>query len=227
LFDESDPDRMAGADMGGESIATGSSGRETQYSLTQGGGGSLGIEQGMRVSGLDVVQEEEESSWQESVGVDIGDVTVTKKRAVEDVNAVQPSTRSGSKPPPAAVVGKPGLKTHKTGAAPGKPDTDAAFLKALASTKRGKKAEDQFDRQFNQLKISKPGLDKEEEEWAVLEDFGDDRNVRGNFMVVVEMEVFRKEGGRPGGEVSVDWGQRPNFKKFKKVGSSSVELLGC
>src|SRR5262245_28534307 len=73
LFDESDPDRIAEADMGGESLATGSSGRETQQSLTQGGGGILGREQGMRVSGLDVVQEEEEDPSQECLGVGVGE----------------------------------------------------------------------------------------------------------------------------------------------------------
>ena len=37
-------------------------------------------------------------------------------------------------------------------------DTDAAFLQALASTKRGKRREDDFDREFNNLRISKPEI---------------------------------------------------------------------
>lgn len=117
--------------------------------------------------------------------------------------------------------------TKPTGAEPGKPDKDAAFLKAVASTKRGKKHEDAFDREFNNLRISKPDLDKEDElkrkqrEYAILNDFGGEEDMRGNFMVVVEMEVpERREGGfrRGGGEgVRNDWIGRPDFKKFKKV----------
>jgi hypothetical protein len=115
-------------------------------------------------------------------------------------------------------------KSASAGAAPGKPDKDEAFLKAVASTKRGKKHEDEFDREFNNLRISKPDLQREEaaREWAVLDDFGDDGGVRGNFMVVVEMEVFRKDRAREnvvraGGE-RMDWEGRPDFKKFKKAG---------
>ena len=69
--------------------------------------------------------------------------------------------------------------------------------------------------------VKKELKEKVREDWSVLDDFGDDINLRGNFMVVVEMEVFRKEdsarnvmrtaGGR------ADWEGRPDFKKFKKV----------
>ena len=112
-----------------------------------------------------------------------------------------------------------------TGTVPDMLDQDKAFLKAVASTKRGKKREDEFDREFNNLRISKPDLQREEveREWAVLDDFGDDRDLKGNFMVVVEMDLFRKDyqrGGivRAGGE-RMDWEGRPDFKKFKKVSS--------
>ena len=135
--------------------------------------------------------------------------------------------RAGSRAPPSRVFSNASNK----GAAPGKPDQDDAFLKAVASTKRGKKHEDEFDREFNNLRISKPDLQREETEkaWAVLDDFGDDSGVRGNFMVVVEMEIFKKEetsrdavrthGGR------LDWEGRPNHKKFKKVGRISFCTL--
>ncbi|KAI0084127.1 hypothetical protein BDY19DRAFT_973975 [Irpex rosettiformis] len=126
-------------------------------------------------------------------------------------------------------------KERKTGSAPNKPDRDEAFLKAVASTKRGKRHEDDFDREFNDLRISKPDLERErvQEDWSVLNDFGDDSGLRGNFMVVVEMDVFRKDdsardvmrtaGGR------ADWEGRANFKKFKKkvIGErqNPVELI--
>ncbi|KAM5532461.1 hypothetical protein V8D89_013877 [Ganoderma adspersum] len=102
------------------------------------------------------------------------------------------------------------------------PDKDDAFLKAVASTKRGKKSEDTFDREFNNLRISKPDLERarEDEEWKVLEEFGDDGDVRGNFMVVVECPVFREAGTNMDhmrrGEGRVEWVGRPDFKKFKK-----------
>ena len=146
-----------------------------------------------------------------------------KKMAVENVNAVEKATavevgRAPSKPPSTV---KP-LKQTKTGAPAGRPDTDAAFLKAIASTKRGKKTEDAFDREFNNLKISKPDLEHEEQEkeWDVLADFGDDTGIRGNFMVVMEMEIFRKDDesrARSSQAVNTDWEGKPNFKKFKKV----------
>ena len=148
-----------------------------------------------------------------------------KNRAIENVNAVErsevpvkpPSTRAASKPSSSAIS----AKKDKQGAAPGKPDTDAAFLKAIASTKQGKRAEDDFDREFNNLKISKPELEKQqepEEEWAVLADFGDDTGLRGNFMVVVELEVYKKDKDKDSqNPVTNHTSGRPNFKKFKKV----------
>lgn len=161
----------------------------------------------------------------DDVDVDLGEShdgpSGAKKRAIANVNAVEKlaskttkpdSIRAGSKPPTS--------KSTKPGAAPGKPDKDAAFLKAIASTKRGKKTEDAFDREFNNLKISKPDLvhEEPEKEWAILEDFGDETNVRGNFMVVVEMDV-PDNVSRPRRALTEvpEWQGKPNFKKFKKV----------
>ena len=154
---------------------------------------------------------------------------VSKKRAVEGFNSVDRVHHGTSKPPSMAgartttVKGKENDK-QGTGALPGKPDTDPTFLKAIASTKRGKKTEDAFDREFNKLKISKPELDQQqdpEEEWGVLAEFGDDSGLRGNFMVVIEMDVYRQDGA--GNDVLAQkavndsWDGKPNFKKFKKV----------
>ncbi|KAI0357044.1 hypothetical protein OH77DRAFT_1476410 [Trametes cingulata] len=128
--------------------------------------------------------------------------------------------------------------TQSAEAAAGEPDKDAAFLKAVASTKRGKKkTEDTFDREFNNLRISKPDLEREKESegWAVLEEFGDDGDLRGNFMVVLEMPVFRESENGLGrehlrrGEGRLEWQGRPDFKKFKKKTSGHrrepVELV--
>jgi hypothetical protein len=254
LFDASHPDRLQDTqnDMnyGGDTADSRSllqSGTQTQSSATSGGG--MDVE----VVRLGVVAEEEEEStttWTQDRGTKrkartgdeegatgSGEATsapgpAMKRQAVEDVNAVQPRNQNGaisvaarSKLPSAPVKRPP----SKSGAATGKPDTDAAFLKAVASTKKGKKTEDEFDREFNKLKISKPDVqhDEQEKEWAVLDDFEGDRGIRGNFMVVLEMDVHSKENG-PGrtrdNVARLEWQDRPNFKKFKKVGGSSVYL---
>lgn len=150
-----------------------------------------------------------------------------------DATTKKPASKSAQKPMSKAATKSQLAKsqaaksqdhTNKgTGAAPGQPDTDEAFLRAVASTKRGKKLEDEFDREFNNLKISKPDLEMEaeREEWALLEQFGDDSNMRGNFMVIIEMDVYKKEQTpldpmRVTG-TRMDWEGRPNFKKFKHV----------
>jgi len=95
-------------------------------------------------------------------------------------------------------------------------------MKAIASIRKGKRNEDTFDREINDLRISKPDLqqDDREKEWSVLEDFGDERNIRGNFMLVVEMEVFKKDADQAvarRGTGRANWEGKPDFKKFHKV----------
>lgn len=144
-----------------------------------------------------------------------------KRRAIENVNAIEPSRGPADgdaiRSKPSSVVAT--KSASKSGAATGKPDTDVAFLKAVASTKKGKKAEDSFDREFNKLKISKPDVqrDDQEKEWAVLDDFEEERNIRGNFMVVLEMDIYSKEQEYGNTTMRLEWQERPNFKKFKKV----------
>jgi hypothetical protein len=160
---------------------------------------------------------------------------------IEDEVPAPPNAqpRATSKPPSSRPGGagasnakdsssKTGSKAKASGAVAGKPDEDSAFLKAVASTKRGKKKEDDFDREFNKLKISKPDLapveDEPEKEWAVLAEFGDDSGLRGNFMTIMEMEVFKERDSNgmrveraSGAGLKPEWQGRPNFKKFKKV----------
>ena len=154
--------------------------------------------------------------------------TQTQAKPTKPVSKVFDS-RTVAEPEQAEKPEKIKKPASKAGAAPGKPDKDEAFLKAVASTKRGKKHEDRFDREFNNLKISKPDLRKEEVEkqWDVLEEFGDDGDVRGNFMVVVEMEIPDKQsrGTRRYGEGRMEWEGRPDFKKFKKVCDLSYYLF--
>ncbi|KAK7048502.1 putative proline-rich protein [Favolaschia claudopus] len=162
-----------------------------------------------------------------------------KKRAVEG-NAVVPAAPAKPLPPAAQpsktkVLGPSKANVPKTGnkegsgAAAGKPDTDDAFLKAIASTKRGKKNEDDFDRDFNKLKISKSDLRGEETdhrpEWELLESFGDETNLRGNFMVIQDLDVFKvgneQQPRRRSAAANPRWEGKPDFKKFKKTASTA------
>lgn len=115
---------------------------------------------------------------------------------------------------------QPTAKSKKaTGSGKHVVDKDEAFLTAVASKKRGKKTEDDFDREFNKLRITKPDLQREEQPWTDMGDF-DLPNIRGNFMVIVDMEVY-KHSDRYREAVTNDTRDSvnmnvPNFKKFKK-----------
>lgn len=250
LFDATHPDRHSVQDSQSmnysgdvlDSQSSPQSGTQTQSGATP--GGAINVERAR----LDAVAEEgNEITWTHDRGIkrksraddhegqaDAAELDepgegasaqgTTKKRAVEDVNAVQISSRNGATPVSRSILASTTAKrsASKSGAAPGKPDTDAAFLKAVASTKRGKKTEDAFDREFNKLKISKPDVhhEEQEKEWAVLDDFEQDRGIRGNFMVILEMDVYSGENGRGhmrGNAARLEWQDKPNFKKFKKV----------
>lgn len=157
-----------------------------------------------------------------------------KKRAVEGANAIEPlqglreennaepsNSKSDPNPPSSDV------KTKAKGAEPGKPDVDISFLKAVATLKRGKRTEDDFDREFNQLRISRPKMAVERSKenqapwaWEGLDNdnFERDIGIRGNFMQIVEIDVWRDQqpAQRYRGD-RIDWEGRQNFKKFKKV----------
>ncbi|KAL1701737.1 hypothetical protein EV121DRAFT_293968 [Schizophyllum commune] len=238
LFEASDPSKVTDAPY----FASGT--RETQSQTQPGSSGASQETQVRTRRVLNAVREEEEEGTQtqatepgvlagakrkasavesaaiEEDGSPAAPPSQVKKRAVE-ANAIR---RSPSVSVASNHAQVPGRSPKKPGAPAGRPDTDAAFLKALASTKRGKRAEDEFDREFNNLRISKPDLDarleEEEVEWKVLQDFGDDGDLRGNFMTVVEIDVYADRAPfLPVQQRSADprWAGRPNFKKFKKV----------
>ena len=189
---------------------------------------------------------------------DNGERTRLPKRRAVGVNAVaqqsvtatqssatQQNSGAAEAPAPALATGSnPVAKPPKSSA--NKLDTDENFLKAVNSTKRGKKQEDDFDREFNQLRITNPkakkknGKDHEpitedpvgtattavddpavSRPWEAIDDFGD-VGLRGNFMVVVEMDVERGTArsmltARNQDDSKVEWVGKPNFKKFKKM----------
>jgi hypothetical protein len=101
---------------------------------------------------------------------------------------------------------------------------DEAFLQAISKAK-GKKAIDQFDKEFNQLRLAKPGTkagtnvvkanvwDATHPDYGIVSEFDDD--MTGNFITIVKRDLFRKDLGQKRVEVLDDG--KPNFKKFKKV----------
>ncbi|TCD62281.1 hypothetical protein EIP91_007100 [Steccherinum ochraceum] len=254
LFDQSDPDKVAQSGMEEyksmfsqnrsftQSEAVGASGFKPPSRLNavaeeeEESGTSMPIESESQAS-RSGTRKQKRKAVDEDVEMDDEENPRHKRRtegpeepmAVEKPAEKAAATESVEKPKSKAL-GKTKVTVGKAeksqGASGGKVDKDDAFLKAVASTKRGKKKEDEFDREFNNLRISKPDLKRDEaaHEWAVVEQFGDDENIRGNFMVVVEMEVFRKEPRKDQsvyrrGEGRMDWEGKPDFKKFKKKGA--------
>ncbi|KAH9984922.1 hypothetical protein BJV77DRAFT_1086941 [Russula vinacea] len=182
-------------------------------------------------------------------------VAMMAKRRALDANSAPPPTGASAPVPapqpgstqtqgqgkgPAATGTKPTTKglLSKPSSSNNKLDTDENFLKAVNSTKRGKKHEDNFDREFNQLRITKPrnvntagpstalaaatkGIPEAVvAPWDAIDDFGD-VGIRGNFMIVVEMDIQRGGSAKPAPPARTndaahpEWMGRPNFKKFK------------
>ncbi|KAM6499381.1 proline-rich protein [Amanita muscaria] len=173
-----------------------------------------------------VLEEEEETQVAETHVPDSRRGVKRKAEATADtetVSMMRSDSTKASKKTKLPVIPEPIEPASDTGASKRPPkskasdvrqlDTDSTFLKAIASTKKGKKKEDDLDRDFNNLKIARPEIDHREEEWNILDDFGDDTGIRGNFMVIVEMEV-KERRAKP--DVAPNWQGKPNFKKFKK-----------
>lgn len=146
----------------------------------------------------------------------------SSSNSVEEEHAARPLKRR-------AIEGVPGNVVQESqtqgGTELGEPDRDKRFLTALASMKKGKKNENSFDREFNNLRISKPDIEREvkEQEWDLLDGLDDEHNVRGNFMLVVELDVHKKGGSAGKGTLRtgrIDWEGKPDFKKFRKVSFS-------
>ncbi|KAI0276241.1 hypothetical protein BGY98DRAFT_987158 [Russula aff. rugulosa BPL654] len=97
-----------------------------------------------------------------------------------------------------------------------------------------KKNEDNFDREFNQLRITKPRnvnvdtIRGRRRSWDTIDDFGD-IGIRGNFMVVVEMDIQRGASAKYAPPARDDdlahpeWIGKPNFKKFKTKSTAPIE----
>ena len=118
---------------------------------------------------------------------------------------------------------------------PGNVSKDETFLKAANKVKRGSNKIDEFDMEFNALKISKPTKanpvnaptianrvrQTDEDLYRLLEDM--DTSTTGNFIVIERMALYRKDKDADGtGAPDPAWAGKKNFKKFKKVNPAVV-----
>lgn len=161
------------------------------------------------------------------------------------INSQKPPSKSTMGPPPPrtakvaeSVIDQPSKQTSKASQVStqqsrkkkggtedvitGETTKDDAFLQAITKASRTKKAVDELDKEFNNLKIPKANQKKQPEipvwreehpDYNLVADF--DNDLRGNFMKIIRKDLFRKDGGRKDSPVTNDG--RPNFKKFKKV----------
>ena len=252
MFEDSDPDRLINSQTQGPEMRTLSSIVELAYEER-----TEAVHTALRDTGLkkrkrtsddaDAANEDEEArprTRADSRTPSLGPPP-SKRRAPQIQHAkslttvpevsesqVTPSSSRGAQPQNSPAKSTEKKKKNAAMAAQAQPDRDENFLKALASTRKGKKKEDQYDRDFNELRVAKPtqahlkaGVIVEEdlEAWNAIEK---DMELRGNFMVVMqeieprvprEPEVEMSRAGRP------EWVRRPDFKKFKRV---SVEARG-
>jgi len=223
LFEESDPDRLAPS-LPSESLDFMQESHPQPPSMLV--GGSLGQE------GHPFDAEADEASQCHVVAGSRGTKRQASPEDAEDGLSQNFTEHGGSARPlkrravaraPSSIVDAHSQPSQTHGGANfGEPDTDKHFLTALASMKKGKKNEDSFDREFNNLRISKPDIEREvkEQEWDLLDGLDDEHGVRGNFMLVVELDVYKK-GGSVGMETPrtgrIDWEGKPDFKKFRRV----------
>jgi hypothetical protein len=231
LFDASDPGKMTVDPHGLPDVAMSDSVGVTQggESATQSDSRPLHSQTAAPPRTLDVVAEEEEESGHSQPRPTAPALPRPRRKTPlpQEAQEAQVDATQGSganrKPPSKRAKSKPAQSPQI--------DTDPAFLTALASRKGKKKtAEDAFDREFNNLRISRPDIHREEDEqaWEILGDFDTEaRSMRGNFMVVMDLEVFRRNSGHghtSGATRTYDG--LPNFKKFKKVRVGDV-YCGC
>ena len=115
-------------------------------------------------------------------------------------------------------------------------DTDSKFLQAMSTSKRNKKGMDQFDRDFNLLRIVKPVrggegrqnkiiADVDDPEYRAWEQMGPsdfDINAAGNFvqvdfvpLVYQRSEEEERERNQRLECLRREWQGRPNFKRFR------------
>lgn len=142
----------------------------------------------------------------------------SKKRALQRAVSKNLDAVEEDEEPAPSETTKPKKSSKVTNKGPTQVDKDERFLVALASMKKNKKKEEQTDRDFNSLKISKPVAEDPDIDMMAWEMLPKDMDLRGNFMVCVEnVEVRQNTQSSIRKEGNPAWVGRPDFKKFRKV----------
>lgn len=139
----------------------------------------------------------------------------------------QPQTGPSATTGTAATVRQPFQVHHVEPTRPEDVTKDTEFLQAATKARKGAKELDEFDLEFNALKIAKPktaqapkiygaGLFDPSRIYNSVLDL--DSDVTGNFIKIERVNLFRKDKDQQQeAPPNYDWAGRPNFKKFKKV----------
>jgi hypothetical protein len=163
-------------------------------------------------------------------------------REIEEEEEQEEEEEGMNEPPPGDNLTSQQTQFHQVErvppTAPGDVSKDEQFLLATIKAKRGAKKIDEFDLEFNALKLSKPAKtaatsnmvnanksrQTEEELYRLLEDM--DTSTTGNFIVIERMDLFRKDKEarqQANPFMNPEWAGKKNFKKFKKVGPASED----
>ncbi len=158
-----------------------------------------------------------------------------RSAATEALSAIQPSLASARAsgniaiPPTALAASSPAASARQPTQVTrdGTVDRDEVFLQIVGKVRKGAKEIDEFDKDFNALKITKskknaptPGISRTGpmpiDYDALVADF--DTDTTGNFIRIEKRDLIRKDQKDAGHQApNPDWAGRPNFKKFKKV----------
>ncbi|KAJ9093616.1 hypothetical protein QFC19_008284 [Naganishia cerealis] len=124
-----------------------------------------------------------------------------------------------------AAHGRPLHAPHIEPTRPEGVTKDTEFLQTITKARKGAKEPDEFDLEFNALKIARPkksappkvygaGLFDASTIYNSVLDL--DTDVTGNFIKIERVNLFRKDKELDPAPKQ-DWAGRPNFKKFRKV----------
>lgn len=159
--------------------------------------------------------------------------TGTQQAAMRDSRASSTDGDGSARDPP---LRNQVLREKAASSADTAGDTDSKFLQAMSTSKRNKKGMDQFDRDFNLLRIVKPVrggegrqnkiiADVEDPEYRAWEQMGPsdfDINAAGNFvqvdfvpLVYQRSEEEERERNQRLECLHREWQGRPNFKRFR------------
>ncbi|KAK0548438.1 hypothetical protein OC846_003740 [Tilletia horrida] len=172
-------------------------------------------------------QGQEENDYHEGDGAEAAQAEPTDSQATHKSSAPARGTVGGGRKPKANDQG---------------PDKDEQFLMALSTLGKGRKNTDEYDKEFNQLRIVKPSLadrqrtaahgvgggkglgraaqdENEDEEFQRFKEMAEDDldcNLRGNFIHVDFVPLVVKHSQRDQTPLTADG--RPNFKAFRRKG---------